>query len=133
MSYCVSTYKLIRSLTPLQVFDIITKGVCDHHLPEITREIVELRGKWYLENWNKDFKLDILKIYLSDSGFQLYTTRQEAKQLENEFKSWGVFHNIYSAWYGGSDVYTVGFNYSHEDFCLLHSQWLRDKKLSELV
>lgn len=128
-----NAHKLIRSLTPLQVFDIITRGVCDHHLPEISREIIELRGKWYLENWNKDFNLDILKIYLSDNGFKLYTTKQEAKQLEIEFKSWGVFHDINSAWYGGSDVYTVGFNYGHSDFCLLYSQWLRDKKLSELV
>ena len=131
MSFNINTYKLIKSLRPLDVFSIITRGHCDHHLPEITRQIVELRGEWYLENWNKEMKLDILKIYLSDGSFQLYTTKEEATELETEFKSWNLFYNVWFRWYGGS-TYIVGFNYDTEAFEILYKNWQRDSKLKEL-
>ena len=76
-------------------------------------------------------KLDILKIYLSDGSFQLYTTKEEATELETEFKSWGVFYNVWSRWYGGS-TYIVGFNYDTEAFEILYKNWQRDSKLKEL-
>ena len=128
----MSSWRIIRKLKPMELFDIVTRGLCDHHLPEITRQIIELRGEWSLDNWNKDFKLDILKIYLSETGFQLYTTKEEAEELEREFKSWNIFYDVWSRWYGGS-TYIVGFQYDDEAFGVLHAQWLRDKKLKELI
>ena len=128
----MSSWRIIRKLKPMELFDIVTRGLCDHHLPEITRQIIELRGEWSLDNWNKDFKLDILKIYLSETGFQLYTTKEEAEELEKEFKSWNIFYDVWSRWYGGS-TYIVGFQYDDEAFGILYNQWLRDKKLKELI
>lgn len=126
-----STYKLIKSLSPLEVFDIITRGVCDDYLPEIKREIIPLRGEWSLNNWS-DNKLDILSLYLSDSGFQLYTSRAEAKRLEGIFKSWGLFYEVWSKWYSGDDRYTVGFNYTYDAFEKLYAEWIREKKLEQI-
>jgi len=128
----MSSWRIIRKLKPMELFDIVTRGLCDHHLPEITRQIVELKGEWSLNNWSKEFKLDILKIYLSETGFQLYTTREEAEALEKEFRSWNVFYQVWSRWYGGS-TYIVGFQYDDEAFMTLYNEWLRDKKLGELV
>ena len=67
----MSSWRIIRKLKPMELFDIVTRGLCDHHLPEITRQIIELRGEWSLDNWDKNYKLDILMMYLSDTGFQL--------------------------------------------------------------
>jgi len=30
-------YKIIKSLQPLELFDIVTRGFCDNHLPSIKR------------------------------------------------------------------------------------------------
>lgn len=133
MSFELSTYKLIRSLTPLQVFDIITKGVCNDYLPKIIKEVTEVRGEWYLNNWNDKCVLDSLSLYISDSGFVMYTTKSEASRLESIFKSFGVLHNVYYDWYGGDDVYTVGFDYYHEDFRILYTEWSRDKKIDQII
>ena len=124
--------KVIRKLGPLELFEIVTQGRCDHHLPQITKEIVELRGDWALRHWTKDFVLDILKIYLSDSGFQLYTTAQEADSLYTEFASWDIFYNVFKTWYGG-DTYIVGFSYDENAFMKLYNAWLRSKKIEELI
>ena len=128
----MSSWRIIRKLKPMELFDIVTRGLCDHHLPEITRQIIELRGEWSLDNWDKNYKLDILMMYLSDTGFQLYTTKEEAEALEKEFKSWNIFYNVWSRWYGGSS-YIVGFLYDDEAFMTLYNGWLRDKKLKELI
>lgn len=113
--------QIIRKLKPMELFDILTRGLCDHHLPEITSQIIKLKGEFYLNNWNKDFKLDILKMYLSDMGFQLYTTKEEAEDLEKEFISWNVFYQVCSRWYGGS-TYIVGFQYDDKAFQILYQE-----------
>lgn len=132
MSFELSTYKLIRSLTPLEVFDIITKGVCYDYLPKIIKEVSEVRGEWYLNKWNDKCVLDSLSIYISDGGFVLYTTKTEAIRLESIFKSFGL-HDVHSDWYGGEDVWTVGFSYYHEDFRILYTEWLRNKKIDQII
>jgi hypothetical protein len=71
-------YKIIKSLQPLELFDIVTRGFCDNHLPSIKKEIKELKGEWYLTNWCNNIKLDLLTFYLSDSGFCLWTSKEEA-------------------------------------------------------
>lgn len=76
----MTTYKLIRSLSPMQVFDIITDGNCDKHLKQIKQEIIDIKGEWFLNNWNNECKLDSLSLYLSDSGFILYTNKEEAER-----------------------------------------------------
>lgn len=70
-------------------------------------------------------------MYLSDSGFQLYTTREEAEELEKLFKSWNLFYQVWSRWYSGS-TYIFGFQWDDEAFQILHNEWIRNKKLQEL-
>ena len=128
----ISIYKLIKSIKPIELFEIITKGTCDNHLEEIKRQIISIRGEWYLNNWDRDMKLDTLDLYLSDTGFSLLTTKEEAKRLEEEFKSWNIFYEVYLSWYGGNN-YKVGFNYGHEAFMSLYKEWLRNKNLEILI
>ena len=84
---------------------------------------------------NKDY---IYKITINDDKYyystshRLFTTKKEAERLEGIFKSWGLFYEVWSKWYGGDDVYTVGFNYDYAAFNVLYTEWLRDKKLEEL-
>lgn len=73
-----------------------------------------------------------MDIYISDTGFQLFTNRKEAERLECIFKSWDLFYHVYSKWYGGNDNYHVGFNYDYDAFNILYTEWLRDKKLESL-
>lgn len=130
----MSSFQLIRKnkINPMELFDIVTRGLCDHHLPEITNQIIKLKGEWSLKNWSEDFKLDILKIYLSETSFQIYTTKEEAESLEKEFRSWDIFYSVGYDWYGGS-TYIVGFNYDYKALNTLYTEWLRDKNLSELL
>jgi hypothetical protein len=133
MKWNVGTYKLMKSLRPIDMYEILTRGVCSDYTEEIKRQIVSVKGEWYLNNWWRDeIKLDVLDLYLSDTGFKLFTTKKEAERLEEIFKSWGLFRNVWSKWYGGYDVYTVGFQYDCEAFNVLYTEWLRDKKLNEI-
>jgi hypothetical protein len=126
------TYKLIKSLRPIDLYEIITRGVCSDYTEEIKRQVISIKGEWSLNNWHNETKLDVLDLYLSDTDFDLKTTKKEAKRLEEIFKSWGLFCEVWSKWYGGDDVYTVGFNYDYTAFDVLYTEWLRDKKLQEL-
>ena len=128
----ISIYKLIKSIKPIELFEIITKGTCDNHLEEIKRQIISIRGEWYLNNWDRAMKLDTLDLYLSDTGFSLLTTKEEAKRLEEEFKSWNIFYEVNSRWYGGNN-YKVGFNYTQECFLSLYKECLRNKNLEILI
>lgn len=127
------TYKLIKSIKPIELFEIITRGACDNHLDKIKRQIISVRGEWFLNNWSHNkTELDVLDLYLSDTGFTLLTTKEEAKRLEEEFKSWNIFYQVNSRWYGGNH-YKVGFNYTHETFNSLYKEWLRNKNLEKLI
>jgi hypothetical protein len=129
----ISIYKLIKSIKPIELFEIITRGACDNHLDEIKRQIISIRGEWFLNNWGHNkTELDVLDLYLSDTGFSLLTTREEAKRLEEEFKSWNIFYDVNSIWYGGNN-YKVGFNYTQECFLCLYKEWLRNKNLEILI
>ena len=132
MKWNYNTYKVIKSLRPIDLYEIITRGVCSDYTEEIKRQIISIKGEWFLNNWHDGVRLDVLDIYLSDTGFNLYTTKKEAQRLEKIFKSWGLFYEVWSKWYGGDDVYTVGFNYDYNAFNVLYTEWLRDKKLEEL-
>ena len=132
MNWNVSTYKLMKSLRPIDLYEILTRGFCSDYTEEIKRQVISIRGEWYLNNWNNKIELDVLDLYLSDTGFKLFTTRKEAERLEGIFKSWGLFYSVWSKWYGGDDVYTVGFQYDYAAFNVLYTEWLRDKKLEEL-
>ncbi len=132
MSY-ISTYKILKSLKPIELYDIITGGYCSEYREEFKREVISLKGEWYLNNWhNNKIELDILCAYISDTGFTLYTTKEEAKRIEEEFKSWNLFTEVWSKWYGGK-TYVVGFNYSYEAFSKLYLEYKRDKKINQLV
>jgi len=129
----ISIYKLIKSIKPIELFEIITRGACDNHLDEIKRQIISIRGEWFLNNWGHNkTELDVLDLYLSDTGFSLLTTKEEAKRLEEEFKSWNIFYDVNSTWYGGNN-YKVGFNYGQECFLFLYKEWLRNKNLEILI
>ena len=132
MKWNHNTYKVIKSLRPIDLYEIMTRGVCSDYTEEIKRQVISIRGEWFLNNWHNEIKLDVLDLYLSDTGFKLFTTRKEAERLEKIFKSWNIFYQVWSKWYGGDDVYTVGFNYDYNAFNVLYTEWLRDKKLEEL-
>ena len=124
---------LIKSIKPIELFEIITRGACDNHLDEIKRQIISIRGEWFLNNWGHNkTELGVLDLYLSDTGFILLTTKEEAKRLEEEFKSWNIFYEVYLTWYGGNN-YKVGFNYTQECFLSLYKEWLRNKNLEKLI
>lgn len=127
-----STYKIIRILKPLELFEIMTRGICVDYVDKIRDEIISLRGEWALNNPIKDVNLDLLSLYLSDSGLCLYTTKEEAERLAAEFKSWNLFFDVYVTWYGGS-TYKVGFNYSYDAFEALYLEWSRGKKLKQIL
>ena len=140
MSY-ISTYKtfylLIKSLKPTELFEIITAGYCQNYIEELENSIITQKGKWYLDNpfidwYDSKVKLDLLDFYLSDSGFTLYTSREEAKKLEAEFKELGIYTEVWSNWYGGK-TWVFGFNYSHETFNKLYPVWIRNKKIDKII
>ena len=90
----------------MELWDILTQGICDNHRDTIIKEIKEI-SPWLLDNWprgqfsNTKVELDLLTIFLSDSSFVLYTTKEEAIRISNEFKYSGLFYNIGYNWYGG--------------------------------
>lgn len=120
----------------MELWDILTQGICDNHRDTIIKEIKEI-SPWLLDNWprgqfsNTKVELDLLTIFLSDTGFTLYTTKEEAIRISNEFKSSGLFYNIGYNWYGGN-TYTVYFNYTQKDFRTLYTKWIRNKSLDKL-
>lgn len=132
MSFNVPTHKLIRTLGPFEVYDIITRGVCPEIRSEAERICLSLHGKYFLSHWMNGTKFDVLNLFLSDSGFQAYTEKDRAKELESEFKSWGLFYNVWSRWYGGN-TWIVGFNFDHSAFEKLYSEYIRSKKLENLL
>jgi hypothetical protein len=50
----------------------MTRGVCSDYTEKIKRQIISMRGEWSLNNWHNETKLDVLDLYLSDTGFNLY-------------------------------------------------------------
>lgn len=124
--------KIFSSLKPLELFDVVTKGYCDHHLPEIKQQIIELKGYHYLENWYKKNKIDVLEMYLSEGVFKLYTTPEEAKSLEKIFKSWNVFYIVNTEWF---DEKTLKFMIMWDNFGFekLYIEWIRDKKINQII
>jgi hypothetical protein len=138
MSY--SKYKIIKSLRPIDLYEIITRGECSDYTEEIKKQIIETKGEWFLNNWGYNhiinsvqIKLDTLDLYLSATGFELFTTKKESERLKQLFISWNIFYNVYSKWYGGDDNYTVGFSYDDNAFNVLYKEWIRDKKLTKLL
>lgn len=132
MSFNVSTYKLIKSLSPFEVYDIVTKGLCPEESQKGQEQIRKLYNHHYLTHWMEGTKTDLLDMYISDSGFQILTTKERAQRLEKEFKSWGLFYEVWSKWYGG-ELYQVGFNYDYNAFEILYKEYHRDRKLKELL
>lgn len=133
MGFNISTYKLIKSLRPIDVFDIMTRDVCPDIRGEAIRESTSMNGcDYYINNWKRgSTKFESLSIFLSDTGFSAITTKERAEELEKTFKSWGLFYEVWSSWYGGS-WYKVGFNYTYDAFDKLYLEWIRNKKLEEI-
>lgn len=125
-------YKIIKQLKPTQLFEILSRGVLDEYFEKFKKEVIDIKGEWYLNNWNDSMKIDILSFYISNMGFKIFTTKEEAFRIKELFINWGLFYNVYCEWYGGKH-YNVGFTYSEEDFKILYTEWLRDKKLEDLL
>ena len=132
----VSTYRLIKSLSPFDLYDIITRGVCPDLCIDAKRQVKEMYGERFLNEWitrrDESPKMDLLSLFISDSGITMYTKKERAQELEKEFKSWGLFYEVWSRWYGG-DTYIVGFNYQYEAFEVLYKEWARNKKLELML
>ena len=68
--------------------DILTRGLCKEFIDEGKRVANKLYGDLYCKHsWSEDLKLDLLGLYISDSGFSVLTTKEKAKELEIEFKT----------------------------------------------
>jgi hypothetical protein len=130
MSWDIITFKLMKSLRPIDMLEIVTRGVCSEHIEEVKKETISMYGEWYLNNWKDIIKFETLDIYVSDTAFELLTTKEEALRLEVIFKSWGLYQ-VWCKWYSSS-YYKVGFHYDYDNFNLFYSEWVRDKKLEEL-
>ena len=102
MGFSISTYKLIKSLPPFDVYDIVTRGVCPDLCIEAKKQIKEMYGERFLTEWlSRNYespKMDLLSLFLSDSGITMYTNKERAEELEKEFKSWGIFYQVWSRW-----------------------------------
>jgi hypothetical protein len=61
----LSTHRLIKSLRPIDLYEILTRGVCSDYTEEIKRQVISIRGEWYLNNWHNKTELDVLSLYLS--------------------------------------------------------------------
>jgi hypothetical protein len=140
MNLDYKTYKLIKSLRPIDLYEIITRGTCSEYTEEIKKQIIETKGKWFLDNWGYNntigtvqVELSTLDLYISDTGFELFTTKEDSLRLKEIFNSWNIFYNVYSKWYGGNNNYKVGFSYDYNAFNQLYKEWLRDKKLTKLL
>ena len=129
MSFNISTYKLIKSLSPFYVYEILTRGKFQHLLEKEKPVMLSLFGD-VEKSWIYKQKIDSLGLYLSDHGFRIFTNIEESKEIYEEIKSWNLFHNIYNLFY--NDIFqAVGFNYTHDDFSLLYKEWNRNKLLEE--
>jgi hypothetical protein len=133
----MTTYKIIKSLKPNELFEIITIGYCPDYLEKFKNVIISEKGRWYLDNpfidwYDSKVKLDLLDFYLSDSGFTLYTSKEEAKRLEVIFKELKIYTDVWSSWYGGK-TWTFGFSYSYDTFNKLHQCWVRNKKIDKII
>jgi hypothetical protein len=60
----------------MDVYDILTRGTCSDYKQKIEKNISNTIGDWYLNNWNNEFTIDIGYIHISDSSFQLFTTKK---------------------------------------------------------
>jgi hypothetical protein len=125
-------YRIIKSLKPIDLFDIVTRGYCDRN--DFINSVESLQGEWYLNNWKNSGKIeiDVLDFYLSDTGFSHHTTREEAERLELEFKNSNLYTEVWSSWYGGK-TWIFGFTYSDEAFRVLYLEWERDIKLQQIL
>lgn len=132
MSFNVPTFKLIKTLSPFEMYDIMTRGVCPEFVEEAKRFCRSVRGEYFITHWPSDGKLDLLSMFISDSSIVIYTEKERAEELEKEFRSWGLFYNVWSRWYGGR-TYTVGFNFEHSAFEKLYAEYIRSKKLENIL
>lgn len=130
--------KIIKNLKPIELFQIVTRGVCVGHEDSFKKEIVDLKGKWFLDNWGYNqfgatkIEIDLLGFYLSDHSFHFYTTKEESDRLSEIFKSWGLFDDVFCQWWSCKS-FVVGFRWGYNTFDILHKEWLRDKKLSSVL
>ncbi len=132
MAFNTSTYKLIRKMRPFDFFDVITRGVCPEIKEEAMAEIRRMYGEYYINNWMNGTKIEPLCMYLSDAGFSAMVTKERGQELEKEFKSWGLFYEVWSKWYGG-EWYKVGFNFTYDAFEKLYPEWERNRKIKEIL
>jgi hypothetical protein len=123
---------LFKSLTVIEIYEILTRGYCDDYLTTLQDSI---KSGYIYQFVNSDLKnlrkLDLVDLYLSDQGFTLLTKRDNAEKLKKVFESWELFYNVWYEWYGG-DVYKVGFNYTIDSFEVLYKEWIRNKKLEKI-
>ena len=90
MKWNHNTYKVIKSLRPIDLYEIMTRGVCSDYTEEIKRQVISIRGEWFLNNWHNEIKLDVLDLYLSDTGFKLFTTKKIMELKDRQAASLSV-------------------------------------------
>ena len=50
MKWNHNTYKVIKSLRPIDLYEIMTRGVCSDYTEEIKRQVISIRGEWFKLN-----------------------------------------------------------------------------------
>jgi hypothetical protein len=124
--YSKKTYLLIKSLSPMELFQVLSNGKIDEM--EFRKDV---RSEWYLHNWEKthNHKIETLNFHISETGFEFMTNREQADFLKEEYCK---FTDSYSVWFGGQ-VWRFGFTYNHKCFEKLYQEWNRNKILEELT
>lgn len=130
MSFNLSTHKLIKSLSPFILADIVTSGLCSDEIREAEENFIKNWGDPKFK-WSKDLRIENSYLYISDSGFSLNTSRKRAKELESKFKDY-PFIDVWSTWYGGN-IYRVGILYTHENFENLYKTYNRNKLINHII
>lgn len=72
MSFNISTYKLIKNMSPFDVYEVITRGKFQHILEKEKPTMHSLFDD-VEKSWSHEQKIDSLQLYLSDNGLQILT------------------------------------------------------------
>ncbi len=129
MSWSVKTYKLMKNLHPIDVFNIITRGKFLKH-SERERSIIDGSIFGYMFDWENRLKIDSLNLYISDTSISLFIPVEEVNHAKNEIEKLGF--KPFEKWYNDS-YYHVGFAYTYDDFDNAYKAWERNKIIEEII
>jgi hypothetical protein len=118
----------MKTLHPIDVFDIITRGKFPEQCESERKIIDEIYGGGI--DWESKLRLDSLNLYISDTSISLFTRVEEINDVKNEIEKLGF--KPYEQFYNDS-YYNVGFAYTYDDFDLAYKEWNRNKIIEKII